>query len=88
LKGLRPEPIAQALHWPTERRAQTVKPMSEGRGFLHGGRSKYRGPLMTSGLLRLIGGCTVYRLGRPRISLASAFLAIGTASSFIEGAEI
>jgi hypothetical protein len=25
--------------------------------------------LMTSGLIRLIGGCTVYRLGRPRISL-------------------
>jgi hypothetical protein len=47
-----------------------------------------RGPLMTSGLVRLIGGCTVYRLGRPRISLASAFLTVGTASSFIEGAEI
>jgi eukaryotic-like serine/threonine-protein kinase len=28
-----------------------------------------RGPLMTSGLLRLTGGCAVYRLGRPRISL-------------------
>jgi hypothetical protein len=26
------------------------------------------GPLMTSGLVRLIGGCTLYRLGRPRIS--------------------
>jgi ACS family tartrate transporter-like MFS transporter len=39
---------------------------------------------MTSGLVRLIGGCTVYRLGRHRISLASAFLTLGTASSFIE----
>jgi hypothetical protein len=29
------------------------------------------GPFMTSGLVRLIGGCTVYRLGRHRISLAS-----------------
>jgi len=24
---------------------------------------------MTSGLVRLIGGCTLYRLGRPRLSL-------------------
>jgi hypothetical protein len=43
---------------------------------------------MTSGLVRLLGGCTLYRLGRHRISLASAFLTVGTASSFIEGAEI
>jgi hypothetical protein len=43
------------------------------------------GPLMTSGLVRLIGGCTVYRLGRHRISLASAFLTIGTASSLSRG---
>ncbi len=42
---------------------------ARGRGFLHGvGRSESWAPLI-SGLVRLIGGCTVYRPGRPRISL-------------------
>jgi hypothetical protein len=51
---------------------------ARGRGFLHGaGRSEAWAPL-TSG--------TLYRRGRPRISL-SAFLTLGTASS-LSGAEI
>jgi hypothetical protein len=48
--------------------------MDEGRGILPGAVEQNRGPLMTSGLVRLIGPCTLYRLGRHRIPLASAFL--------------
>jgi hypothetical protein len=64
----------------------TGKRMRRGAGVpARGPVEVNRGPLMTSGLLRLIGGCTVYRLGRPRIPHASALLTLGTASSFIEG---
>jgi hypothetical protein len=53
--------------------AQPGNEGGEGREFLHGaGRSESWAPL-TSG--------TLYRPGRPRISLASAFLPLGTASS-------
>jgi hypothetical protein len=48
----------------------TGKPMRRGAGVpARGPVEVNRGPRMTSGLVRLIGGCTVYRLGRHRISL-------------------
>jgi hypothetical protein len=58
-----PAPIAQALHAPTERRAQPGNEGGEGaRVPARGPVEVNRGPLMTSG--------TLYRPGRPRISLA------------------
>jgi hypothetical protein len=42
---------------------------ARGGGSCTGPVEVNRGPRMTSGLVRLIGGCTLYRLGRPRISL-------------------
>jgi hypothetical protein len=89
LKGLRPEPHrtgSPLAHKTAGPNGQTND--VRGGGSCRGPVEVNRGPLLTSGLVRLIGGCTVYRLGRYRISLASAFLTVGTASSFIEGAEI
>jgi hypothetical protein len=50
---------------------------ARGEGSCTGPIEVNRGPLMTSG--------TLYRLGRHRTSLASAFLTVGTASSLSRG---
>jgi hypothetical protein len=67
----------------------TGKPMRRGAGVpARGPVAVNRGPLMTSGLVRLIGGCTVYRLGRSRISLRPPLSSPSVRHPLYRGAEI
>ena len=59
---------------------------ARGGGSCTGPVEVNRGPLMTSGLVRLIGGCYVVPTGPPSHFPPSAFLTLGTASSLSGGA--